>query len=113
MKPESRKKAQENRALAKGEREAQVIVVNSKWKITRFDAYNWAVIRKGYEKEPWYYARLIDALQALPHKILDEAQIKTLADISREIESIKKDLDALRFYRFEILKDNLKGQTDD
>lgn len=109
MTPESRSKAQATSATKTKERDNQTIVINSKWKITRPDDYNWCIVRKGYEKEPWFYARLIDALQALPHKILDEQQLRALADILKASQEIANELEGLRFYIFRALNDKLRS----
>lgn len=112
-----KQKAAATRQKKKAAQDQQVIVINDKWKIVRLDELNWAVVFSGKHpitgerqdaKQPWVYGKLIDALLALPHKMLDEGQKKTLADILKDVQEMCATLERLRFMKFSALDDNLK-----
>lgn len=107
MTPATQKKIQASRASNKDARKTQEIIINKKWKIARLDEYNWAIIRKGHEKYPWYYGRLLDALLAIPDKILDEGQMKTMEDILKSVHEVASTINTLRFTKFEGVKDGI------
>ena len=91
MKTERSEKARATRGANKDTYANQVIRLGN-WTLKRADEYNWAIIRKGKELEPWYYGRLIHALQDLPHKMLSEGQKKTLEDILEQQDAIHKEI---------------------
>lgn len=110
MTPETRKKAKESREAQTKFFASQIIKLNDNWKIIRDDEWNWAIIRKGHEKYPWFYGKLSDALLSLPHKILDEKQIKDIKDVNRALDEIKQSIDSLMFSKFENYRKDLQDE---
>lgn len=106
MSPAHKEKIAATRASQKALWAKQVIVINKKWRIERVDELNWGIIRKGYEKRPYFFGTLIDALLALPHKILDEEQMKSMKEILTAVKEVAETLERLRFTKFENLGDN-------
>lgn len=71
----------------------QQIKICPGWSIVRFDEFNWAIPptqeRGGSKTDNWYYGRLIDALRAIPHKMLDRGSKNTMEDILSQLQAIK------------------------
>ena len=84
-------KAKEAKAANKAKFESQTIRVNDDWQIVRSDALNWEIQYQG--KFKGYYGRILDALKALPHKMLDEQSNNSLADVQRGLDAIHATID--------------------
>lgn len=75
---------------------AQVIVIDPNWCIRRADRYNWEIQHQG--RFYGYYGRLLNALQALPLKMLDAEVLTSLATITDRQEAISRQIaTALKF----------------
>jgi hypothetical protein len=75
---------------------AQVIVIDPNWRIRRMDRWNWEIQYKG--RFYGYYGRLLNALQALPAKMLDAEVLTSLATITDRQQAINSQIaTALKF----------------
>lgn len=72
-------KAHQARAVRKSALKTQVVTVDPHWRIVRFDEFNWQIQYKGEFKG--YYSHLLDALKALPTKMLDTQAQGTLEQV--------------------------------
>lgn len=89
-----KEKSKETRDNNKALWSKQVMIFGD-WTLKRFDEQNCAIIRKGFETRPWYYGRLLHAIRDIPHKLLSEGDKQSLADISAQLEDIRKIIDRL------------------
>lgn len=82
----------------------QEIEICKGWKIVRFDSQNWSIPatkERGGGKRDWYYGKLIDALHAIPDKMLNLTEAATLREILNQQREIKEVIERLRFTKFE------------
>ena len=84
--PEHLAKMQEARIKARQGLDSQTITIDKDWRIIRPDELNWELQYK--YKTKGYYSTIVNALSALPAKMLNEAARGTLDEllkIHREI----------------------------
>ena len=70
--------------------DAQTIKIDQDWTVRRADELNWELLYQGQFKG--YYARLCNALDALPAKMLDEVAKNSLADVYQSVRAIQETL---------------------
>lgn len=88
-------KARASKEAKKTAHSKQCIQIGPSMRLMRFNDLNWAIIRKGHEKEPYFYGRLIDALKDIPHKLLRDGEWKTLQDILKRMEQAQKTVEIM------------------
>lgn len=80
------------RAIRAAALKTQVVMVDDDWRIVRFNEQNWMVQHEG--QFSGYYGHLLDALQALPAKMLDPKAAGTLDQILELNRSIQARIEA-------------------
>ena len=87
MKPNTQKMIETKKANA-ALYASQTIKVDEDWSIVRLDKKNWHIQFKNSEDEN-FYGTLTDAVQRLPHKMLDECAKGSLKDVVELVKGIR------------------------
>ncbi len=93
---------------AKAEKSAtfskQKINIATGWTIQRFDELNWEIPpskQRGGGPVSWYYGKLIDALYAVPDRMLNQGDKFTLSDILKQYREIREVIEKMHHLSFE------------
>ena len=65
----------------------QTITIDGHWSIQRVDELNWGIFKDGKDQKS-YHGRIISALTALPHKMLDSEAKGPLFTVIDQLKSI-------------------------
>ena len=83
-------KIKATKAAKKTRLSAQTIAVDKDWRIERVDDCNWRILYK--DEFRGYFYRLVDALDALPHRMLSEQAKTSLGHIHGCLKAIQESI---------------------
>jgi len=93
---ESIAQAKATREANKGKKGKQEIKLKG-LTLKKLDPLNWTIERP--KQRPLYYGTLLAALEDIPNKMLDEAQIKDIRDIKQVLVEIKEEISSIRLMK--------------